>query len=160
MKWLKKLLRQNLVTVNIIIMLLGIVCIFVSVYLSTENRQSIVMGLGTSFLSSGVIVFITSLFIDDSNERTQNLNEWGIEAVYKTRSEMNVSCGNYMSRAKKLDIIAFGLKSWRDSKKKTIEALLRKGCEIRILTMDPESMNLRQRELDEKQEVYLSRYYM
>lgn len=153
MKWLKRVLRQNLVTVNIIIMLLGVVLIIASVNNPKPNVQSIMMGIGTSLLSSGIIVFITSLFIDDSSERIQNLNQWGIEAIYKTRGEMNISCGNYMRKAKKIDIIAFGLRSWRDSESKAIEGLLRKGCEIRILTMNPESQNLKQREHDEKQEI-------
>lgn len=153
MKRFKSILRQNIVMVNIIIMLIGIICIIASVYLPTENKQTIAMGLGTSFLSSGVIVFITSLFIDDSNERVQNLNQWGIEAIYRTRGEMNKSCGNYMKNARKIDIIGFGLRSWRDTKTKDVEALLRKGCEIRILTMHPDSSNLKQRELDEKQEI-------
>lgn len=152
MKWLKNVLRQNLVTVNIIIMLVGAVCIFVSVYLPTDNMQSIAMGIGTSLLSSGLIVFITSLFMDDSSERMQNLNHWGIEAVYKTRGEMNISCDKYMEKARTIDVIAFGLRSWRDSKSKDIELLLQNGCQIRILTMEPDSENLKQRELDENQE--------
>jgi len=57
-----------------------------------------------------------------------------------------------LTKARKIDIIGFGLRSWRDSKSKEVEALLRKGCEIRILTMDPDSPSLKQRELDEKQE--------
>ena len=64
MEKLKHYLRQNLVAVNIIIMLIGVISIFFSVYLPTPNLQTIVMGIGTSLFSSGLIVFITSLFVD------------------------------------------------------------------------------------------------
>ena len=66
---------------------------------------------------------------------------------------MNISCEKYTKKAKTIDVIAFGLRSWRDSKNKEIESLLRNGCQIRILTMDPNGANLKQRELDEKQEI-------
>ena len=152
MEKLKHYLRQNLVAVNIIIMLIGVISIFFSVYLPTPNLQTIVMGIGTSLFSSGLIVFITSLFVDDSSDSMQILKQWGVEAVYKTRGEMNISCEKYTKKAKSIDIIAFGLRSWRDSKNREIESLLRNGCQIRILTMHPESENLTQREIDEKQE--------
>ena len=153
MKWFKKVLRQNLVAVNIIILLLGVILVFLSVHLPTPNKQTICMGIGTSLFSSGLIVLITSLFVDDTSDSVQILKQWGVEAIYKTRGEMNISCGKYSKNAKRMDIIAFGLKSWRDSQNREIESLLQNGCKIRILTMDPSAENLKQRELDEKQEV-------
>ena len=57
-----------------------------------------------------------------------------------------------MKKAKRIDVIAFGLRSWRDSQSRAIEKLLKSGCEIRILTMNPNCENLRQRERDELQE--------
>ena len=81
------------------------------------------------------------------------LKKWGIEAVYSTRGEMNISCDRYLKEAKSIDIIAFGLRSLRDSQSDTIEKILDNGGKIRIITMNPDCENLKQREKDELQEI-------
>ena len=147
----KAFIRKNKTFANIIVVLIGVIAIFVSVHLGTSNRQSICMSIGTSVFASGLVVLITSLFVDDG-EGDEKLKQWGIEAIYVTRGEMNISCDRYMKKAKRIDVIAFGLRSWRDSQSRAIEKLLKSGCEIRILTMNPNCENLRQRERDELQE--------
>ena len=157
MKELKRFIRKNQSLVNIIIVLLGVILIILSVHMPTPNSQSIWMSIGTSFFASGIVVLITSLLMENEEEE-EKLSKWGIEAIYSTRGEMNVSCDKYMRKAKRIDIIAFGLRSWRDSQGKQIEKLLKNGCQIRILTMDPECENLKQREKDEKQEIGSIKY--
>lgn len=152
MKIFKRFIRKNKTLVNIIIVLIGIIAIICSVQLEAENRKNVCMGIGTSLFASGIVVLLTSILMDDMEEQDK-LFDWGIEAIYSTRAEMNVSCDKYLKRAKKIDIIAFGLRSWRDSQAKLIERLLKNGCQIRILTMDPNCENLKQREKDEKQEI-------
>ena len=151
MKKFKRLLRQNKTLVNVIIVLIGIVLIVVSPWLKSPYAQTIFSGIGTSFLASGVVVLIT-LVLTDNTEGQENLSKWGLEAIYLTRGEMNVSCDQYLKKCRKLDIIAFGLRSFRDSQEKVIEKILKSGGVIRILTMDPDCDNLKQREKDEKQE--------
>lgn len=148
MKQFKAFVRKNIVMTNIIIALLGVICIGAVLFVENEKIEDLLIGIGGSFLSSGIIVFITTLFMDNT-ENDINLSYWGIEAIYNTRAEMNTSCDKYSKHAKRIDVIAFGLKSWRDTKNKEIEKLLRNGCKIRILTMDPDCENLRQRERDE-----------
>lgn len=145
-------IRKNKTLINFIIALLGIIAIIGGGYLKSTHIQNICMGIGTSLFSSAIIVFITSVFIDDDSESEMLLKKWGIEAIYSTRGEMNISCDRYMKKAKSIDVIAFGLRSWRDSQSKTVEALLKKGCQIRIITMKPGCENLKQREKDELQE--------
>ena len=50
-----------------------------------------------------------------------------------------------------LDIIAFGLKSFRDAKSKLIEEKVKDGAKIRILTMNPEGDFVKQREKEENE---------
>lgn len=147
---LKKIIRKNIVMTNVIIALIGIVCILLVLVVKDQNGKDILLGVGTSFLSSALIVFITTAFMEDT-ENEQILKMWGAEAIYSTRQQMNVSCDYYMEKAKRIDIIAFGLRSLRDSKGKTVENLLKSGCRIRIITMKPHCDNLRQREKDELQ---------
>lgn len=154
---IKRFVRKNITLVNIIIVMLGILAIFISVYLPNANTQNICMGIGTSFFASGIVVLITTLLTDNTEEEDR-LSDWGIEAIYSTRGEMNISCDKYMRKAKRIDIIAFGLRSWRDSQAKTIEKLLKNGCQIRILTMNPDCNNLQQREKDEQQEIGSIKY--
>ena len=148
----KRFIRKNKTLVNIIIALIGVVAIVISVHLETTNQQNICMGIGTSLFASGIVVLITSILTDNTEEQDKLL-DWGIEAIYSTRGEMNVSCDRYLRKAKKIDIIAFGLRSWRDSQQKLIETLVKNGCQIRILTMDPTCANLKQSEKDDKQEI-------
>ena len=122
MKKFKRLLRQNKTLVNVIIVLIGIVLIVVSPWLKSPYAQTIFSGIGTSFLASGVVVLIT-LVLTDHTEEQENLSKWGLEAIYLTRGEMNVSCDQYLKKCRKLDIIAFGLRSFRDSQEKVIEKL-------------------------------------
>lgn len=145
-------IRKNKTLTNFIIALIGIIVIIVGGNLKSKNMQNISMGIGTSFLASAIIVLITSALVEDDSESEIRLKKWGIEAIYSTRSEMNISCDHYLQNAKTIDVIAFGLRSWRDSQAKLIKKLLKEGCMIRILTMDPDCENLKQREKDELQE--------
>lgn len=81
---------------------------------------------------------------------TDIISKWGLIGIYKTRAEMNISCDKNMKHLKnRLDIIAFGLKSFRDSKTSEILEKVKTGLRIRILTIHPESIFLKQREMDE-----------
>ena len=64
---------------------------------------------------------------------------------------MNIQVADRLDKAKDhLDIIAFGLKSFRESKRKIISNKLSHGMLIRIITVDPACAYLAQRDIDEK----------
>ena len=64
---------------------------------------------------------------------------------------MNDCCDSYLEEIEDcLDVIAFGLRSFRDSKTPLIERKVQRGLKIRMLTMYPDSQFLKQREKDEK----------
>jgi hypothetical protein len=75
-----------------------------------------------------------------SQRRAELIDRWGMEAIYKTRAEMNKSTNISLSLCKQeIEIIAFGLKSFRESKSDIIDGLLSKGVRIRIITASPTS---------------------
>lgn len=139
----KRNIRKNSTLVEIIILLAGIILVLVG------RQSSVVAGIGASVIASAIVVFMTDVLL--GKDESENLSRWGLEAVYKTRGEMNSSSDVYLDKAKSVKIIAFGLKSWRDSQQKKIRKLLERGGTIQIITMKPECNNLKAREADELQ---------
>lgn len=77
--------------------------------------------------------------------------EWGLENIYATRSIMNAECDKKQQSAKaSIDVVAFGLSSWRQNCNDEIISLLKRKVKIRILAPQPDSDFIRQRELDEE----------
>lgn len=71
--------------------------------------------------------------------------------IWKTRKEMNEVCDKKMrTMSKHLDVIAYGLKSLRDSQTDLIKEKIKKGLKIRILTMHPENIFLKYKEQEEQ----------
>lgn len=138
----KRHLRKNSTLAEIIILLAGVVMVLAAA------GHSIIIGIGTSLIASAVVVFMTDTLT--GRDEDTSVSNWGLAHVYDTRGEMNKSCDVYMAKAKSVDVIAFGLKSWRDSQQKEIENILKSGGRIRILTMDPKCETLKARERDEK----------
>ena len=109
-----------------------------------QNAKNILISVGCSIIASNLIMYFTSEFMIRTRRRIEIIDNWGLEAIYETRSEMNLSSNESLSKcSRNLDIIAFGLKNFRDAKADLIRELLDKKVEIRILTLDPESELLR-----------------
>ena len=65
---------------------------------------------------------------------------------------MNDDCGVSLKRARyQVDIVAFGLKSYRAEQEKLTRSLLQKGVNFRIITMNPDSPFVAQREREENE---------
>ena len=107
------------------------------------------VSIGCSLIASSLVILTQSFFLERVKENP--LNEWGIDRIFLSRSEMNVESAPFLYKAKyKLDIVAFGLKSLRDTQTEKIENCLKRGVNIRIITMSPESPYVNQREKEEK----------
>lgn len=77
-------------------------------------------------------------------------SDWGLHNIYETRQEMNIRCNElYDDLHSRLDICAFGLKSFRDAKNTIIRKKVKNGLKIRILSPNPKSPYIEQREKDE-----------
>jgi len=143
MRKLKRYVRSNTTLAEVIIFLIGAVLILIGKGFSSN----IIIGIGTSIMASSIIVFMTDVMI--GSDENETVKHWGLEEVHQTRGEMNRNCDLYLRNAKQISVIAFGLKSLRDTQQKQVERLLRNGGSIRIITMRPECANLKEREKDE-----------
>lgn len=118
-------------------------------WLSTQ--QNLWLNVGCSLMASAIVILATALLI----ERNPNslLQEWGLSAIYAKRNAKERDSYEDLKRTKeRIDIIAFGLRTFRSDKKNIaeIERYLSDGGSIRILTMDPKSKFIEQRETEEK----------
>ncbi len=75
----------------------------------------------------------------------------GLQGIFSSRQSMNIYLDKLWEKPiKQLDIVAFGLKSFRDYRTDAIIHKVKEGMKIRLLTIKPFSDFLRQRERDEK----------
>lgn len=134
--------RWNTKTIMVITFLLSIILI-ISSLLYTEKYsdwKNIQISVACSILASNIIMYLSSEFMIRSQRRAELIDRWGMEAIYKTRAEMNESTNISLSLCKQeIEIVAFGLKSFRESKSDVIGGLLSKGVRIRIITANPKS---------------------
>lgn len=105
-----------------------------------SDFKNIQISVACSILASNIIMFFTAEYMQRTKRRVEIIDRWGIEAIYNTRADMNDSANRSLSICSdEIEIIAFGLKSFRETKTEEIKRLLNKGVSIKILTMNPES---------------------
>ncbi|MBK5275627.1 MAG: hypothetical protein JJE30_11315 [Desulfuromonadales bacterium] len=108
----------------------------------TSTIQTVISSQPHAFLHKALEEFHKSGNQDDN---------WGLRKIYSTRQEMNIRADSLFSKLhSQLDICAFGLKSFRDSKGHDVRQKVKNGLKMRILAPHPESKLLAQREQDEK----------
>jgi len=89
--------------------------------------------------------------LEEFHNCSGNNSVWGLSTVFNTRQEMNIRVDAlYSDLRTRLDICAFGLKSFRDGKGHEIRQKIKDGLKLRILAPNPDSSFLAQRERDEK----------
>jgi hypothetical protein len=89
-------------------------------------------------------------YIFEQEHGLEMYREWGLIAIYRTRSEMNTSTEkSFIKMHESFDIVAFGMKSLRDAKGYRFKQKVEKGLKMRLLTIDPNSPFVIQREKDE-----------
>lgn len=89
--------------------------------------------------------------LEEFHHRTSQGDAWGLSTIYNTRQEMNIRLNDlYGELRTQLDICAFGLKSFRDSRGHDVRQKVKDGLKMRILSPNPDSAFLAQHERDEK----------
>lgn len=145
--------KYNIKTVNtgLVIIIAGILIVLADIFW-LKTKQNIWISIGCSLLASGIVILAQAILIDGKRENP--LDEWGLEKIYETRAEKNKESDPELDKAKEqVDAIAFGLKSFRTKHTKRVEKILKKGVNVRILTMNPDKENifLKQREIEEEE---------
>lgn len=127
-----------------------IICGAAGIYFSKQNWLKEVF---ISVLASGIVTSVMSILTD--RIEINPLDQWCIKNVYQSRQIMNADCDEIIKKAKnQIDVVAFGLKHFREEV--DVESMLKKGVKFRIITMNPESEFVRQREMEEgKDEGYI-----
>ncbi|MGF1878099.1 hypothetical protein L4D77_22665 [Photobacterium frigidiphilum] len=134
--------RWNTKTIMMITFLISIVLIVTSLFYPSNysDWKNVQISVACSILASNLIMFLTSEFMLRSKRRTEIIDKWGVEALYKTRAEMNQSTNLSLTKCKEeVEIAAFGLKGFREAKIEDVQRLLDKGVSIKILTIDSNS---------------------
>lgn len=148
---------RNIDIVNLVVFLLGIIFSLTGVIGNDFWMQKKSLDIKTAFLSIGCSLIATSIVTYFTSryqirkERIKSIIEiWGLDKIYDTRAEMNHDCDISQSNAKQhIDIVGFGLSSWRQSCTDTLKEKLRAGVDIRILVPRPDTDIIKQRERDE-----------
>lgn len=134
---------------GVVIILAGIALCIASAY-TTAPWDNICLSIGCSLIASGLVILMHDFFIE--RKTISELNDWKLTKIYSTRAEKNADSDPQLDKARYVvDAIAFGLKAFRTKQTKRVEACLRRGVNFRIITMDPESQFVRQRELEENE---------
>ncbi|MCX7109629.1 MAG: hypothetical protein NTX45_05770 [Proteobacteria bacterium] len=89
----------------------------------------------------------------DNPKKTEFLRDNLIPyVVYRTRAQMNTSANTCLETGNdRLDIIGYGLKSFRDAMTTSIQVKVKSGFKLRILTLNPDSKFVLCREQEEKE---------
>ncbi len=98
---------------------------------------------GTDLNSSGVNT--------DFLKRIENIGDWRLEKIFKTRAEKNAESDPQLEGhdIKRLDGIAFGLSSFRSNRESDVLYCLQNGMHMRLLAMNPYTEFVKQRATEE-----------
>ena len=91
-------------------------------------------------------------FEENFKQKMELIENWGLEKIFRTRAEKNSESDTKLEKCKvrQLDGIDFGLSSFRSSREKDVLSSMKKGMNVRLITMNPDSEFVKQREIEEK----------
>lgn len=141
--------RYNLKSIiaGLIVLLIGISLVLIDVFI-TKTDMNLYISIGCSLIASALVILLNDLFVDVV--KMNYLDEWKINKIYATRAEKNADSDPNLDKAEyRVDVVAFGLRSFRQKYHKKVELCLKKGVNFRIITMNPESKYINDREKEE-----------
>ena len=145
---MKEIYNWKSLFAGVVIILVGIASCVGSAY-SKNPWYTILLSIGCSLIASGFVILMHDFFID--RKKISLLDEWNIDKIYSTRAEKNAESDPELFKVKYcLDGVAFALSSFRSKQTSKVEILLRKGINIRIITMNPLSQFTIIRDKEEK----------
>lgn len=113
-----------------------------------KTESNVWISIGCSLVASALVILLNTFLVDATIYNP--LDDWQLRRIATTRAEINNECAEKLRNVKdQVDIVAFGLQSFRNKQSSAIEGYLKKGVSFRILTMDPKSRFVQQRESEE-----------
>lgn len=135
------------IVVSLSVALIGVLLILWDIF-GIKTVSHVWISIGCSLIASGMVIFLSALLVDRT--KYDPLDDWKIQKIYSTRAERNSEADPNIDKAKYcIDGIAFGLSSFRPMYGAKIEMCLRKGLNMRLLTMNPNGNYIRAREEEE-----------
>lgn len=141
--------KRNLksIIVGLIVLVCGLIMALLDAFI-WHSAASIILNIGCSLVASSGVILLTTFVVDAKKENP--LDQWGIIKIYSTRAEKNADSDPELDKAKyQVDAVAFGLSNFRSKYSKKVESCLKNGVNFRILTMNPNSDFIHQREKEE-----------
>lgn len=136
----KHIIKKLFCSPNLVVFLIGIILLIIGGAIGTTIVcGTVLLGIGTAFVSTSIVVGINNFYQIKEDSSKKIINQWGLCEIFRTRAEMNSISNPMLKKAKKLDVCAMGLKSFRDAQDRLIRERVSKGLKIRILTLSPES---------------------
>ena len=130
----------NAKLVNLVVGLIGVVSILAGIILGMDKTISVILvSIGTSMLASAIVTWLSSRYLMTQNRMMVMVERWGLGGIYKQRAEINAFTNKALKRANSLDICAMGLKGFRDAQGKAITQRVTAGMSLRVLTINPNS---------------------
>ena len=146
MRIMRRIFNLKALIGGLVLVILGGIAIYTG-YHQTDAENGLIANIGYSILASGLVALVQSLLVDV--KEISYAEEWGLAKIYETRMEKGKDSDEKLGKVKQLDVIAFGLKTFRQSHTEKIKEALRNGARIRILIMDPDSPFVSQCEIEE-----------
>ena len=139
--------------INALIFMIGLVLVFIGIMFNGtfgEQWSTVIISVGASIVASSVVSYITATYLVKKKKLKEITEIWGLRSITENRSDMNKEVNKRLKDATKcLDIMAYGLKSFRESSNDIITSKVEQGLSIRILTVNPNSEFLNYRDLVE-----------
>lgn len=148
-KKVQKLIKKYKYIVYILVGALGVGAILLTQYYPmsrSPNIYNILMGIGCSVVATVIVTMILLVLIPDDSDTKTDLDNWGIIKIYDERDSIKISSKHFPKN--KLDYVAFGLSHFREENKRSevLVSCLLNGLNIRILTLNPYSIYVKEQE--------------
>ncbi len=123
-----------------IIILAAICGMVITGFCKKEDFLSLLAGVSTSLFASAIVAIGSLILFRNISKRKEVCDRWGLDAIYELRQEANIMTNKYQDNANEcIDIIGFGLGSWRNARRDVIISMIKRGVKIRIITAHPDN---------------------
>lgn len=139
----EKLIHSFIFAVGFISVLVGVL------FENLLNGQvsTVLISVGASIIASSIVAYITSIYFFKRKKQKEVTELWGLKSITDSRAEMNIEIDKRIEKmSRSLDVVAYGLKSFRESKGDLIKSKIASGVKVRILTVNPDAEILRHRD--------------
>lgn len=144
---IKKLVKRVKYLAYFIMAITSAGCIGWAALVSAEIEiVDIALSIGCSVFATVMVTVFLLVLIPDNTDGQSDLNDWGIIKIYDQRSDIKISSKQLPKQ--RLDFIAFGLSHFREEnrRRELIAKRIIKGLNVRILTLNPNSIFIKEQE--------------